>query len=73
MIVSVVLMGEESAQLAESLDKVASFLSYSLQEKLHTFRQAVEPLLTLMVGCLVALVLMATLLPLYSIVNNLGP
>jgi type IV pilus assembly protein PilC len=73
MIVSFVLMGEESAQLAESLDKVASFLSYSLQEKLHTFRQAVEPLLTLMVGCLVALVLMATLLPLYSIVNNLGP
>lgn len=73
LLVSFVMMGEESARLAESLTRVASFLNFDLQEKLHGFRQAIEPILTLMVGGLVALVLMATLLPLYSIVSNLGP
>lgn len=73
LVVSFVSMGEESAKLAEALEKVSSFLAFSLQEKLQAFRQAIEPLLTLFVGALVSLVLVATLLPLYSIVAKIGP
>lgn len=72
LVVSFVLMGEESARLAEALDKVGTFLHTALQERLHGFRQALEPILTLSIGGLVALVMLATLLPLYSIVTKLG-
>lgn len=72
LVVSFVMMGEESAQLPEALARVSTFLHAGLQEKLHAFRQAMEPLLTIMVGGLVTLVLLATLLPLYSIVAKLG-
>lgn len=72
LVVSFVLMGEESARLSEALAKVSSFLHTALQEKLHGFRQAIEPILTLTVGGMVALVMLATLLPLYSIVTKLG-
>ena len=73
LVIAFTRLGEEAASLAKSLERVGSFLGIVLQERLHAFRQALEPILTLAVGGLVALVLLATLLPLYSVVAKLGP
>lgn len=71
LVVSFVLLGEESANLAAAVTYAAQMQDMILQERLTSFRQALEPIMTLGVGILVAVVLLATVLPLYSIVSAL--
>lgn len=71
LVLGFVLLGEQSATLADSVMRAADIQDMILQERLEAFRQALEPIMTLAVGALVAVILLATLLPLYSIVANI--
>ena len=70
LLVSFVALGEESASLPNSLEKAASIYKMLLNEKLDAFKQSLEPLLTIGVGVVVGFVLVATLLPLYSVLSK---
>lgn len=70
MVVSFVSLGEESATLSLSMMRAAQLQDLILQDRLEAFRQALEPIMTVGVGILVAGVLVATMLPLYSIVSS---
>ena len=70
MVISFASLGEESATLGQSMMRAAQLQDLILQDRLEAFRQALEPIMTVGVGILVAGVLVATMLPLYSIVSS---
>jgi type IV pilus assembly protein PilC len=70
MLVSFTMLGEESATLGESLRRAGSLYKMIVEEKLAVLKQALEPLLTCAVGAIVGFVLVATLLPLYSVLSK---
>ncbi len=72
LVISFVRLGEESADLPACVMRAGQLLNMILLNRLQAFQNAMEPILTLGVGLVVALVMVATLLPLYSVVSTLG-
>lgn len=70
MLVSFTMLGEESATLGQSLRRGGSLYKMMVEEKLAALKQALEPILTCAVGGIVGFVLVATLLPLYSVLSK---
>lgn len=70
LLVSFIMLGEESARMSDSVVRAEELYRMLVQEKIEGLKQALEPILTIGVGALVAFVLVATLLPLYSVMSK---
>lgn len=60
-------IGEESGRLTEMLGYLASVFKKELEEKLQQFSRTLEPVLVLLMSCLVGVVAVSVLLPIFDI------
>ena len=66
MAVHLIASGEKSGQLATMMDRAASHLDNEVQNIVETALTLFEPLIILMMGAMVLFIVLATLLPIFS-------
>lgn len=71
MVVQLVRVGEETGAMEEVLNKIAEFYEREVDNTVQRFASVVEPVLIIAVGGVVALVALAVLLPIWSLIANL--
>jgi type IV pilus assembly protein PilC len=71
MIVQMVRVGEETGAMEDVLNKIAEFYEREVDNTVQRFASVVEPVLIIVVGGVVALVALAVLLPIWSLIANL--
>lgn len=69
--VQMVRVGEEAGTVDELLRRIAEVYETDLENAFNSLAAAVEPLLVLFTGVVVALIVLAVFLPLYSYINQL--
>lgn len=69
--VQMVSVGEGSGNLAEMLLSVAGFYEKEREVRLKRFTVMLEPILTLLVGAVVGLIVLAVFLPMMSVISKL--
>jgi type IV pilus assembly protein PilC len=71
--IDMIQVGEESGALAAMLSSVADFFEEEVNTKLTTLISIVEPAILVLMGCVIAFILIALYLPLFSFtVGNMG-
>ena len=71
--IDMIQVGEESGALAAMLSSVADFFEEEVNAKLTTLISIVEPSILVLMGCVIAFILIALYLPLFSFtVGNMG-
>lgn len=71
MVCHMVAIGEETGKLEEMLEKVADWYDMELEEKVKALTSALEPMLILFVGGVVAVVAMSIFFPIISAIQSL--
>lgn len=71
MVVQMVRVGEETGAMEDVLNKVAEFYEREVDNTVKRFASVIEPVLIVCVGGVVALVALAVLLPIWSLIGNL--
>jgi general secretion pathway protein F len=66
VIVSMIAVGEKSGQLEEMLNRVSSIMEAELDSSLRRLMSLVEPLMILLMGCIVAFIVISILLPIFE-------
>ena len=64
-------IGEESGKIDEMLRKAGTVYENELDEKIKNLSTLIEPVLLIVMGGLVGVVLMGTLMPIYSLVSSI--
>lgn len=72
MVIQMVAIGEETGELDKMLDKVADFYDSDVEDVVSRLSSMLEPILIGVLGVVIALILVAVLLPLFDIVSNVG-
>ncbi len=65
-------IGEESGKIDEMLGKAAQVYENELDEQINNISTMIEPILMVIMAGLIGVVIGGTLLPIYSLVNNVG-
>jgi len=74
MVVQMISIGEESGALDQMLTKVAEFYEQEVDAMLDALTSIIEPVLIVLLGGMVGFIVLAMMLPLVSIIENLsGP
>ncbi len=71
MVVQMVRVGEETGAMEEVLNKIAEFYEREVDNTVKRFASVVEPILIVGVGGVVALVALAVLLPIWTLIATL--
>lgn len=69
MMSQLVAIGEETGTLDQSLDRLATFYQEASERKIKTLTTALEPLMILLMGGMVAGLAVSVLLPMFNLVN----
>ncbi|MBI5126781.1 MAG: type II secretion system F family protein [Candidatus Taylorbacteria bacterium] len=67
-----ILIGERGGMLPQMCGRIADRASEQLTKKINIVLKLAEPLVMLLLGCVVALVALAFMLPLYSVTSNIS-
>ncbi|GLB58373.1 type II secretion system F family protein [Cytobacillus sp. NCCP-133] len=70
MVSHMVAIGEETGQLDSMLDKIAEFYEEEVDQMATRLSSILEPLLIAILGGIVGLIVLAAMLPMFSIYNN---
>jgi type IV pilus assembly protein PilC len=70
MLISMLSIGEESGSIDEILNKTADFYDEELETQIQTFTSLLEPLMLIVMGGIVGFVMMAMLLPMFTMYNT---
>lgn len=71
LIVQMISIGEETGELERILEEIALFYERKLELNIEKSVAMIEPVFTLVIGGLIALVIVAMALPIFSMVGNL--
>jgi len=71
MVVQMVRVGEETGAMEDVLNKVAEFYEREVDNTVKRFASVIEPILIVCVGGVVALVALAVLLPIWTLIATL--
>ncbi len=71
MVVQMVRVGEETGAMEDVLNKIAEFYEREVDNTVKRFASVVEPILIVCVGGVVALVALAVLLPIWTLISAL--
>lgn len=63
--------GEETAEVAQMMSRVADLYEADLEQSLDTFTALLEPLVMLGMGVVVGIIVVATMLPMMQLIQNL--
>lgn len=72
MVVKMIQIGEETGSLDEMLTKTADFFDSEVEAGLTQLMLFIEPVMLIIMGAIVGTIVIAMLLPMYSMLNNLG-
>ena len=72
MVVKMIQIGEETGALDEMLIKTADFFDSEVEAGLTQLMLLIEPVMLILMGAIVGIIVIAMLLPMYSMLNNLG-
>jgi type IV pilus assembly protein PilC len=72
MIVQMVSIGEETGALDAMLEKVAEFYESEVEAALESLTAALEPIMIVILGCIVGFIVIAMFLPLVAIIDSLS-
>jgi type IV pilus assembly protein PilC len=72
MLLQMVRVGEETGALDAMLLKTAEYYEYDVETTTATLGSTLEPILLLVVGCVVGLIMYAVFVPMYAFVNDLA-
>ena len=64
--IQAIAIGEETSELTRVLQNIAGLYAQNTKDKLGKFLQILEPLLMLVVGCIIGFIVVAMLLPIFS-------
>ncbi len=67
-----VTTGEETGNLPRVLSRVADYYERELGKRLHTFTQLVEPIMLLLMGCVVGVIVTSLILPIFKLTRAVG-
>jgi type II secretory pathway component PulF len=66
VIVSMIAVGEKSGQLEEMLNRVSSIMEAELDSSLRRLMSLMEPVMILLMGCIVGFIVISILLPIFE-------
>lgn len=72
MLCSMIRIGEESGSLDEILDKTADFYDDELDAAIQQFTSIIEPLMILFMGIVIGAMIIAIILPMFSMYGNMS-
>ncbi len=72
VLVKMVQVGEETGSLDEMLLKTADYFDAEVETGLNQLMQVIEPAMLIIMGAVVGTIVIAMLLPMYGMLNNLG-
>ncbi|MCX7921619.1 MAG: type II secretion system F family protein [Clostridia bacterium] len=72
MVMSMIKIGEESGNLDFSLDKSADFYDQEVESSTQRLMSVLEPVMIVVLACIVGFILISVLLPMMSIYENAG-
>jgi type IV pilus assembly protein PilC len=64
-------IGERTGDIVSAFEFVATANEKALEEKRNAFVATIEPMITIGIGCLVALIALSTILPMYSLAGQI--
>ncbi|EOD00111.1 type II secretion system F family protein [Caldisalinibacter kiritimatiensis] len=71
MVVSMIMIGEESGSLEEILDKTADFYDDEVEAAMEKMTTALEPLMIVFMAIIIGAIVIAMVLPMFNMVNTL--
>ena len=72
MVINMVAVGEETGQLAHLLERVAIFYEEEVATMTKGLTSIIEPLLIIFVGIVIAVMVLAVYLPIFTVVTSVG-
>lgn len=72
MVINMVAVGEETGQLAHLLERVAIFYEEEVATMTKGLTSIIEPLLIIFVGIIIAVMVLAVYLPIFTVVTSVG-
>ncbi len=69
MVVQMIAVGEETGQVDEMLDKVASFYNQEVEAAVEALTSLIEPLLIALIGGMVGAAVVALYMPMFQIIQ----
>jgi type II secretory pathway component PulF len=72
MVSQMITTGEESGNLPKVLSRVADYYERELAKKLKSFSRLVEPIMLIVMGCVVGLVVSSLILPIFKLSQAIG-
>lgn len=72
MVSQMVTTGEESGNLPKVLSRLANYYERELDKKLKSFSRMIEPVMLIVMGCVVGLVVSSLILPIFKLSQAVG-
>jgi type IV pilus assembly protein PilC len=70
MVVQMIIIGEETGQVDAMLAKIADFYEADVDQSVDRLKAVVEPLMLLIVSCLVGIIVAAIMTPMFAMYDN---
>jgi type IV pilus assembly protein PilC len=71
MVTQMLIIGEETGQVDKMLSKVADFYEADVDQSVDRLKAVIEPLMLLIVGCIVGVIVAAIMSPMFKMYDNM--
>ena len=72
MVYHMIEIGEETGNMEEMLDKVAEYYNDEVEMATQSLMAAMEPLIIVVMAVVVVPIVLAIMMPMYTLYNNIG-
>lgn len=70
LVTEMIMVGERSGEVDQLLQELANFYSDEVDKTMKNFTQIIEPVIILLLGLAVAVIAMAVIMPMYTLVQS---
>ena len=72
MVYHMIEIGEETGNMEDMLDKVSEYYEDEVEMETQSLLAAMEPLIIIIMACVVVPIVLAIMMPMYTLYNNIG-
>jgi len=69
IVIQMIIIGEKTGDIEHSLRSSSNFLEQTIEYKMNIFMNSLGPILTIFIGLIIGIIMLATLLPLFQMYN----
>jgi len=69
IVIQMIIIGEKTGDIEHSLKSSSNFIEQNIEQKINLFMGSLGPLLTIFIGIMIGIIMLATLLPLFQMYN----